>query len=554
MDMPGEQRPDSTRGRRLGGAAAGVLAAGVALGVAELAASLVGAGSSPVVAVGGVVVDATPAWLKDFAIRTFGAKDKLVLITGVLAALTALAAAAGALAVRRTAVGLGFVAALAIAGATGGRRRVPPRRTPPCCPSLAGGAAGAVALLLLLRPLRRTPVAANESGKAPNAPNALDVPAPRSDARGRLQERFGRVDRKGSAYDRRSFLIGGAVTATVAAGAGAAGRSLLRRRFDVAASREAVRLPAAASRARAIPPTASVSVPGVTPFVTANGDFYRVDTALVLPQLSTEDWRLRIHGMVDREIELDFAALQRRRVVERDITLTCVSNEVGGRLAGTARWTGTPLADLLREAGVRPGADQLLSRSIDGMTIGTPIQAVLDGRDALLAYGMNGEALPVEHGFPVRMVVPGLYGYVSATKWVVDLEVTRYADVDAYWTKRKWARIAPIKTFSRIDAPKPLARLRPGRVAVAGVAWAQHRGIRAVEVRVDGGPWQQARLATDAGLDLWRQWVWEWDAAPGTHRLEVRATDATGAAQPERRVRPFPDGATGWHSIVVTVG
>jgi DMSO/TMAO reductase YedYZ molybdopterin-dependent catalytic subunit len=540
------QRNGSTRGRRLGGALAGVLAACVALGVAQLAAAAVGASASPVVAVGGVVVDATPTWLKDFAIRTFGAKDKLVLISGVLVTLVALAAVAGALAVRRRAVGVGFVVALAAAGAAAAATR-PAASAAAMLPSLVGGAAGGAALLLLLRPLRRTTPATAR----PEAP-ASEGAGPEG-AVDRLRQRFGRSDRKSDTYDRRSFLVGSAVTAAVAAAAGATGRALLQRRFDVAASRAAVQLPSPASAARAIPAAASVGVAGVTPFVTANRDFYRVDTALVLPQLSTEDWRLRVHGMVDREIELDFAALQRRPVVERDITLTCVSNEVGGRLAGTARWLGTPLADLLREAGVRPGADQLLSRSTDGMTIGTPIAAVLDGRDALLAYGMNGEALPVEHGFPVRMLVPGLYGYVSATKWVVDLEVTRYADVDAYWTKRKWARLAPIKTFSRIDTPKPLARLAPGRIAVAGVAWAQHRGIAKVEVRVDGGPWQQARLAADAGLDLWRQWVWQWDAQPGTHRLEVRATDATGAVQPERRVRPFPDGATGWHSIVVTV-
>jgi DMSO/TMAO reductase YedYZ molybdopterin-dependent catalytic subunit len=239
--------------------------------------------------------------------------------------------------------------------------------------------------------------------------------------------------------------------------------------------------------------------------------------------------------------------------VERDITLTCVSNEVGGKLAGTARWTGTMLADLLREAGVKPGADQLLSTSIDGMTIGTPLAAVLDGRDALLAYGMNGEPLEVEHGFPVRMVVPGLYGYVSATKWVVDLEVTRFDAVDAYWVKRKWAADGPIKTMSRIDTPRPLANVPAGKVTIAGVAWAQHRGISRVEIRVDGGPWREAKLAEEAGIDLWRQWSYSLDAKPGTARLEVRATDRKGATQTEKRARPFPDGASGWHSIVVTV-
>jgi DMSO/TMAO reductase YedYZ molybdopterin-dependent catalytic subunit len=296
-----------------------------------------------------------------------------------------------------------------------------------------------------------------------------------------------------------------------------------------------------------------LKVDGLSPFMTSNKEFYRVDTALIVPQLSTTDWQLKIHGMVNQPMEIDFPTLLQRNLIERDITLTCVSNEVGGQYVGTARWLGARLADLLDEAGVRNGADQVVSRSIDGMTIGTPTAVVMDGRDAMLAVGMNGQPLPAEHGFPVRMVVPGLYGYVSATKWVVDLELTRFADNKPYWVKRGWARKAPIKTMSRIDTPRPLSTVKPGRVAVAGVAWAQHRGVDKVEVRVDGGDWTPTRLATVPSVDTWRQWVYEWDAAPGQHTIEVRATDRTGAVQPERRANPFPSGATGWQSTVVTV-
>ena len=280
---------------------------------------------------------------------------------------------------------------------------------------------------------------------------------------------------------------------------------------------------------------------------------YRIDTALIVPQVSTDGWRLRVHGMVDREVELDFAQLLGRPMVERDVTLTCVSNEVGGNLAGNARWLGAPLAALLEEVGVDPRADMILSRSKDGMTIGTPTAVVMDGRDAMLAVGMNGQPLPAEHGFPVRMVVPGLYGYVSATKWLVDLELTRFDRETPYWVERGWVPKAPIRTASRIDTPRSFTDLKTGRVAVAGVAWAQHRGIAKVEVRVDGGSWAQARLAEVPSADTWRQWVWEWAATPGRHVLEVRATDADGVTQPGRQQMPFPSGATGWHAVEVSV-
>ncbi|MGO9189645.1 MAG: molybdopterin-dependent oxidoreductase, partial [Streptosporangiaceae bacterium] len=327
-------------------------------------------------------------------------------------------------------------------------------------------------------------------------------------------------------------------------------------RFSVAPGQ--VRLPAAAVAAPAIPAGADFRIPGLTPFLTSNASFYRVDTDLVLPQVSPATWTLRIDGMVDRELEFTFAELLKMPLAEADITLVCVSNEVGGTYNGNARWLGVPLAGLLRRAGVQAGADQVLSAATDGMTISTPVAAIMDGpimngHSALLAVGMNGQPLPVAHGFPARMVVPGLYGYVSATKWVTRLTLTTFARQRAYWTQRGYAAQAPVKTESRIDVPKPLAQVKAGPVTVAGVAWAPARGIAAVEVSADGGPWRPARLATSGGIDTWRQWMQTWDATPGVHRLQVRATDNTGATQPSRRAQPVPSGASGWDSVVVTV-
>ena len=273
----------------------------------------------------------------------------------------------------------------------------------------------------------------------------------------------------------------------------------------------------------------------------------------MLPEVAPETWTLRIDGMVDREIELSFAELLRMPLTETDITLVCVSNQVGGTYAGNARWLGASLPALLRRAGVRAGADQVLSSATDGMTISTPLTTIMDGRDALLAVGMNGQPLPVEHGFPARMVVPGLYGYTSATKWVTRLSVTTFAAQKAYWTQRGYAAVAPIHTESRIDVPRPLAQVAAGQVMVAGVAWAPATGIAGVEVSADNGPWHTARLAAADGIDTWRQWVWTWDATPGLHTLQVRATDNKGVTQPSRRAQVFPSGATGWDSVVVTV-
>ncbi len=354
-------------------------------------------------------------------------------------------------------------------------------------------------------------------------------------------------------WDRRRFLVTSAQVGAAAAVAAWLGRWLLGEQSDVSASRANVRLPAPVPPAAVPPPSADLAVPGATPFITPNGDFYRVDTALVLPAVPAEDWSLRVHGMVDRELTLDFADLLDRPMVERIITLACVSNEVGGSLVGNARWLGVPLRDVLESAGVHEGADQLVSRSADGWTAGTPVRIVTDGRDALLAVGMNGEPLPQSHGFPVRMVVPGLYGYVSATKWLVDLELTTFDAYDAYWVRRGWAEQAPIKTMARIDTPRAVATLDAGRVVIAGTAWAQHRGIDTVEVRVDDGLWSAASLAAEASVDAWRLWSHEWVATPGQHTLQARAIDGNGDVQTERRAEPFPDGASGWHSVDVEV-
>ena len=392
------------------------------------------------------------------------------------------------------------------------------------------------ALLLLLRPLR---VAEGERTRRRVSPI---FPTPRS-----LQPDPLPGSGEALAVDRRAFLGAAALVAAGAAAAGG-GAALLGRSVSGTRVRESVRLPAAAEPAPPLPA-------GVDPgFVTTNADFYRVDTALTVPRVDLASWRLTIGGLVDSPVELSFADLLDRPLVERDVTLNCVSNEVGGPYIGTARWLGVPLAPLLREVGVRPGADQLLARSVDGMTIGTPTAALFDGREPLLCVGMNGEPLPVEHGFPVRMLTPGLYGYVGACKWLRELEATTFADADAYWVERGWSPQGTVKTASRIDRPAPFARLDAGTVPVAGVAWAQGRGIRAVEVQVDGGPWQQVTLLPVPSVDTWVQWRYDWAATPGSHTLSVRATDGTGAVQPEARATPFPDGATGWHTITVSAG
>ncbi|MFE3878633.1 molybdopterin-dependent oxidoreductase [Kitasatospora sp. NPDC059146] len=522
-------------------AAAGVAAAVAALGVGELVAAATGPGTAPAIAVGSAAIDLTPTPLKEYAVRTFGTQDKAVLLGGILLTTALLAAFTGWLSARRPKSGAGVFGAFGLLGAWAALSRSGAGAAD-AAPALASGAVGALTVLGLSR-LRRAaaPPARTTASTAPTAnsdddPAQQEQPAPTQDT------------------SRRAVLAATGATIAVGALAGVGGRILADRRYDTGALRAAVRIPPAAQPLPPPPAAVRPKVPGLSPFVTPNTDFYRVDTALTLPRIDPRHWALRIRGLVDHPLLLTFDDLLHEPLEELDHTLTCVSNEVGGPYAGTTRWLGASLPALLRRAGVRPGADQLVGHSQDGMTIGTPLESVLDGRRALLAVAMNGEALPVAHGFPCRSVVPGFYGYTSATKWLVDLDVTTFAAYDPYWVRRGWDRTGAVRTASRIEVPAPFARVPAGEVTVAGTAWATHRGIAAVEVRVDGGPWQRALLATDAGPDLWRQWTCTWaGATPGTHRIEVRATDAGGAVQTEERAAPFPSGATGWHSVVVTV-
>ncbi|CAM5291826.1 oxidoreductase [Streptomyces avidinii] len=521
------------------GAVSGLLAGYTALAVAELVASLVRPQAGPVTVVGGAAIDRTPAPLKDFAIRTFGENDKLVLQLGILATLGLLGVVLGIVSLRYRRTGAAGVLLFGVIGAAAALTRPDSQGAADVLPSIVGALAGAAVLYLLAGKL--APGTAREPATAAPDPAPTD-PAPRG-------------------WSRRGFLFAASVTAVAATGAGAVGRALTGRRGQgAAASRSAVELPAPASPAPPLPKGVQLKAEGISSFTTPNKDFYRVDTALVVPKTDADTWRLRIRGKgVRRPRTYTFRELLDRPLIERDITLTCVSNEVGGPYIGHARWLGVRLDDLLRECGVTPPskggtADQLVARSVDGMTLGSPVEDVMDGRDAMLAVGMNGEPLPFDHGFPVRMLVPGLYGYVSACKWIEEIELTTFDAYDPYWVKRKWARKAPIKTQARIDTPKPFARPAAGTVTIAGVAWAQHRGVQRVEIRVDDGPWQDADLAAQASTDTWRQWSFPWKTTPGGHTLTVRATDGTGTVQTEERTRTIPDGASGWHSVFVTAG
>jgi DMSO/TMAO reductase YedYZ molybdopterin-dependent catalytic subunit len=490
---------------------AGVVAGGVGLGVAELLTGVLPDGRSPVVAVADWVIrHGPPAWERE-VIDRLGTADKPALVATVLLTVALLAAVSGATARRWPWAARGIVAATAVAAALAAVAE-PDTAWPHALPALLGGVAAWGTLAALVRAVG----------------DRRDQPLAEAGA------------------DRRRLLVAGGVAAIT----GVLGRRL-QARTDASSSRAAVTLPAAAERAAAIPAGAELGVEGLSPFVTPNDDFYRIDTSLLVPQLAAETWTLRIDGMVDRPRTYTYEELVGRPLVEADVTLACVSNEVGGSLVGNARWLGLPLRDLLDEVGVDLRADQLVGHGPGGFTAGMPTAAVTDGRTALVAFGMNGEPLPIRHGFPARMVVAGLYGYVSATKWLQRIELTTFDAYDAYWIQRGWAERAPIKVQSRIDTPR--RDVAAGLVTVAGVAWAPRRGIAEVEVRVDDGAWKQATLADAPGPDTWRQWRWDWTATAGRHRLQVRATTADGERQTGQSVPSFPDGATGWHTVDLKV-
>ncbi|GEL95236.1 oxidoreductase [Cellulomonas composti] len=503
------------------GALAGVVAGLVTVGVGSLVSLFTGAASDPLTAVGAAFVDATPPWLKEFATSTFGTADKTVLRIGEALVLALLAATAGILAARRWAWGATVVVllgAVALAAALGR----PGATWTAALPSLLGTIAGLVTLQSLVA---RLPRRAEDAGPQPAG---------------------------SSGPDRRAFLQASAIGVAVGLVGLAAGRLLGAAGRAATAARAALHLPAPKVPAPPVPAGVDVGVEGVDPWATPPDDFYRIDTALVVPQVDPNTWKLRVHGLVEHEVELTWAELLASDLVEAWVTLACVSNPVGGDLVGNQRWLGLPVREVLARARPTAGADMVLSRSADGWTASTPLEALTDDRNALLAVGMDGEPLPLVHGFPVRMVVPGLYGYVSATKWVVDLEVTRFADATAYWTDRGWSQRGPVKTQSRIEVPSTGAHVDAGTVVVAGTSWAQHRGITRVQVQVDDGAWDDVTLADDGGIDSWRQWRYDWPATSGEHTVRVRAFDPDGP-QTGAQADVVPDGATGYDEISVEV-
>jgi len=517
---------------------AGAVAAAVALGLTEIASGLAPSVPRLVPAVADRIVDVVPGDIVRRTISAFGTAQKPLLVTGILIVTLIVGAWVGGRARRQPRLADAAFAGFGLVGVWAGAGAVGATITGAVVAAAVGAGGGRVALATLLAvsdgrlgAMWRRFTTTGSWHPDPIAPS-VDSP----------------IDPRAS---RRRFL-GAAGVAVLGATAATAGGAVLRGRSSVAEARRELVLPAPVEPAPPLP-AGITGIEGHTPLITPNDRFYRIDTAIVLPQVDPARWSLTVDGLVDTPIELSFDELLAMPLVEGDVTLSCVSNEVGGDLVGTARWLGVPLTDLLDRAGVRRGAEQVVGHSVDGFTAGFPIDVLADGRPALVAVAMNGEPLPVRHGFPARLVVSGLYGYVSATKWLSRIELTTWDGFDGYWIDKGWAKDGPVKTQSRIDVPRRAQRLVAGPVPVAGVAWAPSRGIELVEVQVDEGPWIDAELSEPIGAHAWRQWLVRWDATPGRHRLRVRATDATGATQ-DVRTRPVaPDGATGWHTVLVEV-
>lgn len=513
-----------SRGRA---ALAGALSAGVALAVTEVVTAPGNRGPSLITAVGSRFIDRFSGSLKNFAVAVFGTNDKPALITGIVITCLILGAAFGVASRQRRVVGIAGISAIAAFGLWAGLID-PLASTPRMVFGALFGALAGIAVLLALMQVGARPI-------------ARTAPPPRQHAE----------DPRIKTASRRSFLGYAGLTAAFAVTATGVARSL---RGTASAARERVALLLPAAKRIVNPPASQpFTVPGLTPYITPNDDFYRIDTALTVPQIDPSNWKLEVSGMVDNPLSITFDELIAIDMVEEPITMQCVSNEVGGDLIGTAMWRGVPLSDILSRAGVHPDATQIVGRSVDGFTAGFPTKTALDGRSALVVVGMNGEPLPASHGFPARLVIAGLYGYVSATKWLREIQLTRLEDFDGYWISRGWAKEGPIKTQSRIDVPRRGASVASGPVVIAGVAWAPTRGIQRVEVRVDSGEWTEAQLGEFASDNTWVQWMSRWDATRGDHVISVRATDATGEVQTEERSAADPDGATGHHQRKVTV-
>ena len=516
-------------------AAAGVLAAVAGVLTGELLAGLASPSLSPVSAVGSAVVDLAPPNAKEWAIQTFGTGDKTFLVTVISIVLLLVGAAAGIFELRRPGAGVALATLIGVVGIAAVATRALSNPLAIVC-AVAAAAVAAALVRWLVGTLR-----AEENPAEENPPKSrAGGPQGGEGESGLARRKFLRA-MAGSAV---VVALGGVVTAVVRGTALAA-----------SAARDALRLPAPSSPAPPVPADASVGLSGLDPIVTPNPDFYRIDTALVVPSVDPNSWSLQVTGMVEEPLSVSWQELLAQPLIERYVTIACVSNPVGGNLIGNARWLGWPLRELLARARPKAGADMVLSRSVDGFTASTPLEVLRDpGTDAMLAIAMNGEPLPPEHGFPVRMIVPGLYGFVSATKWVSELKVTTFAADQAYWSTRGWSERGPIKTSSRIDVPKDAARVAAGEVMIGGVAWAQHRGISKVEVMVDEGPWQPATLGTGISRDTWYQWSAKVHLSTGKHQITVRATDGTGALQTGQTAPPPPDGATGYHTVTIEAG
>jgi DMSO/TMAO reductase YedYZ molybdopterin-dependent catalytic subunit len=495
---------------------AGVLAGLAGLATSYATAMVLSIRESPVVAVAEQVIDLAPGAAAERAIALLGHYDKPALVVGILVLLLGCFALAGALA--RRSWWLPVLVWVALAGV--GLAAVMAQR----------GAAVVDVLPVVV-----------------GLVTWVFVHSALTDALHREQDRPDLQSR-----ERRVFLVVAGVVSAAAVGIAVAGRFVGAGRRHVEESRRLLRIPGVTRREA--PPATSVGLRGVAPWQTPNEDFYRIDTALSTPQVDVGAWELAITGLVARPFTVTYDELVEMATTEDTVTLSCVSNEVGGNLVGNAVWQGVPLAVLLERAGVREGATQIVGRSVDDFTAGFPTAIGLDGRTALVAVGMNGEPLPAAHGFPARLVVAGLYGYVSATKWLREIELTTWEDFDGYWVPRGWSKEGPIKTMSRIDVPRSGASLGAGAQAIAGVAWAPPRGIEKVEVQVDdGGPWVEADLGDATSGNTWVQWKLAWDATPGEHAIRVRATGADGITQTEDAAPPAPDGATGWHRRTVKV-
>lgn len=500
-------------------AVAGLVAGALGLATSELVAGIISGAPSLAVAVGGVVIALQPPGAKQLMVDLFGEADKLVLNVAVVLVALAIAAVLGVVSARRFwmgALGFGAVAAAGAASAL-----LDPL-VEPAFAVLTAVASGGVTLVALARLL--------SLARPFQAPGA-EMPD----------------------WERRRFLGTSLAVAGVAATGGVVGRILLAGQREITPP-EVVSVPSPVNPLPSLPAGSQLSVPGLTPLVVPNDRFYRIDTSLLIPRLDARTWRLRVRGMVEREVELAYEELLALPLYQQYVTIACVSNEVGGRLVGNALWTGVRLRQVLDMAGVLPGATQIVGRAFDGWTAGFPTEWIRDrDREALIAVSMNGQPLPPRHGFPARLIVPGLYGYVSATKWLTEIELNRFEEFDAYWVPLGWAKEAPVKTQSRIDVPRRGEEVARGEVAVAGVAWAPDRGVSRVEVQVDDEGWQDADIATPISDATWVQWLFRWEANPGQHRLRVRATDGDGEVQTAEVSRPDPDGATGHHTIEVAV-